>query len=537
MTALTVCLGARASSTQRATSLESLIKEGSAEARVIVKISNCGALRFKYDIYGNSILIERRFKRNGPNSFKIKSGESGKIVSDRKDEVIAICDNYNIQVENPLSVLTQETAKKFLVNSSPQDLYEFFMRATQLEQLSFDYAYSLDRMKSIQNSLNDTKRSWSDLEEKIENLRVELKSISEQKQLAQKMNELNAEILWAKIDELESDAREIEELITSYQNIVISNNESIDLMSQKSVENKAQLKLLDAEITKLYSKKKPIISEVGFLERRITESKENLRQNEIVSREINSNVTKLKDELNQIDKKLEESLKDSDSERSSKANQVLQLEEEVQENNRRYKEIDQQIAANYSELREMESNLENATKTYDMELRISKDLTRELDKAKAECKDRLQFFGENLPEVMKELENKRKEFKFIPIGPIGMHVKLLEQKWSLTMDAIIGSHMRSFITHHHEDRILLDSIFRKHKCINPIINLSNEPIDIHEGEPDNKFLTALRALKIGNESVKKALIVFSSIERIVLIENSAEARETMMSRLRTEVTV
>lgn len=532
MTALTVCLGARASSTQRATSLESLIKEGTSEARVIVKISNSGALRFKGDVYGDSILIERRFKRNGPNSFKIKSGESGKIISDKKDEVVAICDNYNIQVENPLSVLTQETAKKFLVNSSPQDLYEFFMRATQLEQLSFDYAYSLDRMKSMQNSLNATKRSWPALEERIENLRIELKAISEQKQMAQKVNELNAEILWANIIEQELDAKEKEDLIVSEQNRINSNNESIDLKSQKSAENKAQLKLLDSEITELYSTKKPVVLDLSLLERKSNETKENLKQSESVSREINLSVQRLKEELTEIDSKLEESLKDNDSERTAKMNQVQELEEEVQNKNRQVKEIDQQGSDNYSELKEIENSLNNATKSHDLELKISRDLSRDLDKAKAASKDRLQFFGENLPEVMKELESRRREFRFRPVGPIGMHVELLDQKWSLTMDAIIGSHMRSFITHHHEDRVLLDSIFRKHKCINPIINISNDPIDTRDGEPDPEFLTALRALKIGNESVKKTLIVFANIERIVLIEKSSEAREVMMSRLR-----
>lgn len=532
MTALTVCLGARASSTQRATSLESLIKEGASEARIIVKISNSGALRFKGDFYGDSIFIERRFKRNGPNSFKIKGLKSEKTISEKRDEVVAICDNYNIQVDNPLSILTQETAKKFLVNSSPQDLYEFFMRATQLEQLSFDYAYSLDRMKSIQNSLNATKRSWPALEESIENLRIELKAISEQKEMTQKINELNAEILWANINDQESEVREKEDMIILEQNIINYNTENIELMTQKSEENKAQLKLLDTEITVLYSSKKPINSDLSFLERKVAEIKENLRQNESVSREINFSVAKLKEELNDIDSKLEKSVNDNDSERIARNNQVQELEEEVQEKNRQCKEIEQRSSANYSELKEIESTLENATKAHETELRNSEDLARDLDKARFASKDRLQFFGENLSDVIKEIENRKKEFRYRPVGPIGMHVELLNQKWSLTMDAIIGSHMRSFITHHHEDRILLDSILRSHKCINAIINISSEPIDTRDGEPDSEFLTALRALKIGNESVKKALVVFANIERIVLIEKSAEARGVMMSRLR-----
>ena len=215
MTGLTVCLGARASSTQRASKVEALIKEGTNEARVIVKISNTGALQYKGNVYGDSIIVERRFRRSGPSTFKVKSGENGRIISDRKDEIVAICDNYNIQVDNPLSVLTQETAKKFLVNSTPHDLYEFFMRATQLEQLSIDYAYSLDRMKSIENSLNMAKQSWPDLEEKIENLRIELKSIAEQKQMAQKVDELKAEILWANVLNREIDSKEKDDQLSS----------------------------------------------------------------------------------------------------------------------------------------------------------------------------------------------------------------------------------------------------------------------------------------------------------------------------------
>lgn len=533
MTALTVCLGARASATQRATSLESLIKEGASEATVAVKISNTGALRFKGDLYGDSIIVERKFKRNGPNSFKTKSGDNGRgIVSTRKDEVVAICDNYNIQVDNPLSVLTQETAKKFLVNSTPQDLYEFFMRATQLEQLSFDYAYSLDRMKSMQNSLNAAKRSWPALEEKIEHLRVEIKAISEMKEMAQKVNELKAEILWADINDKENDSEDKERKIFLQQAQINSNNESIDLLNQKSLENVKQCKSYDNEITSLYSSKTPLTNEFNALNQKLTSTKVDLKHNESVSSEINLSVSKLKEELNEIEMKLEESEKDNDSEITGKKQQIEQLESEIQDKNRRFKEIEHQLSVNGSELKDLENSLENAKKSDADELRISKDLAKELDKVKSAAKDKLQLFGDNLPKVMEEINKKRREFRQMPIGPIGMHVELMDMKWSMPMDAIIGSHLRSFITHHHEDRLILDSILRSCKCNNPIINVSAEPIDTRDGEPDPKFLTALRALRINNESVKKALVMFASIEKILLIESSVEARQIMMSRLR-----
>ena len=159
-------------------------------------------------------------------------------------------------------------------------------------------------------------------------------------------------------------------------------------------------------------------------------------------------------------------------------------------------------------------------------------MAKELDKAKSAAKDKLQFFGDNLPEVLEDIRKRSKEFRHKPIGPIGMHVELIDPKWANSMDAIIGSHLRSFITHNHEDRAILDSILRKYKCNNPIINISTEPIDTHDGEPDPDFLTALRALNINNEYVKKALVMFASIERILLIKDPTEARAVMMSRLR-----
>ena len=532
MTGLTVCLGARASSTQRASKVEALIKEGTNEARVIVKISNTGALQYKGNVYGDSIIVERRFRRSGPSTFKVKSGENGRIISDRKDEIVAICDNYNIQVDNPLSVLTQETAKKFLVNSTPHDLYEFFMRATQLEQLSIDYAYSLDRMKSIENSLNMAKQSWPDLEEKIENLRIELKSIAEQKQMAQKVDELKAEILWANVLNREIDSKEKDDQLSLEQQKISENNEKIDVLNQKLSETDQTIKAIDTDLTELYNSKKPIFIEVATIERTISKTKGDMREIENVTKEINADVVKSREDFIDIEAKLEESLRDTDTERIEKRKEVERLEQEIQNKNRQFKEFNHQIASKIRETEELEGYIDKARQMQSIEKRIVEDLKKDLDKAKSAVQDKIKSFGENLPEVMLKIQSKIKQFKFKPIGPIGLHVELADMSWSKSMDAIIGSHLRSFITHDHDDRRLLESILKSCNCQNSVINLSPDPIDIRDGEPDSRFLTALRVLRINDESVKKALIMFSNIEKILLISDRVEAREVMMARLR-----
>ena len=67
---------------------------------------NEGEEAYKPDIYGKCIIITRRFTKDGGSSYKIKSSDN-KVVSTKKEELSAICDHMNIQVDNPLNVLTQ----------------------------------------------------------------------------------------------------------------------------------------------------------------------------------------------------------------------------------------------------------------------------------------------------------------------------------------------------------------------------------------------------------------------------------------------
>lgn len=63
----------------------------------------------------------------------------GKIISNKKEELINILDHCGIQVDNPVSLLNQDTSRHFLQKSKPGDKYKLFMKATRLEQIASDY--------------------------------------------------------------------------------------------------------------------------------------------------------------------------------------------------------------------------------------------------------------------------------------------------------------------------------------------------------------------------------------------------------------
>lgn len=76
------------------------------KAEVTLTLKNQGEEAYRPKEYGKSIVITRTFNRQGASSWAIKS-KDGTKVSDKRDELAAICDHMNIQVDNPLNVLTQ----------------------------------------------------------------------------------------------------------------------------------------------------------------------------------------------------------------------------------------------------------------------------------------------------------------------------------------------------------------------------------------------------------------------------------------------
>lgn len=77
-----------------------------------ISLKNQGEEAFKPQEYGKSIVITRKFTKEGSSSWKIQS-KDGRVISTKKDELSAICDHMNIQVDNPMNVLTQGMSAHF----------------------------------------------------------------------------------------------------------------------------------------------------------------------------------------------------------------------------------------------------------------------------------------------------------------------------------------------------------------------------------------------------------------------------------------
>uniref|UniRef100_A0A4W3I2F4 Structural maintenance of chromosomes protein 6 n=1 Tax=Callorhinchus milii TaxID=7868 RepID=A0A4W3I2F4_CALMI len=187
LAALIVGLGGKATATNRGYSIKGFVKNGQNSADIAITLRNRGPDAFKADIYGEAIIVEQHISREGIRQYRLKS-KTGHLVSTKKEELNTILDQFNIQVDNPVSILTQEMSKHFLQSKSEADKYKFFMKATQLEQMREDYAHIM-RTKALTNEKIgkqdevSTSVKVSEEEEKFKAVQDRLQKITEETQV------------------------------------------------------------------------------------------------------------------------------------------------------------------------------------------------------------------------------------------------------------------------------------------------------------------------------------------------------------------
>ena len=133
LTAVQLCLGANAKTTGRGSNLGSFIREGCLTPAIVrVTLDNHGSDAYRSASYGNSITIERTINKRGVSTFKTLDC-ANKMVSTDREEIKSILKIYNIYIDNPCCLLTQDDSKKF-IGGSETDKYDFFLKATGLHR-------------------------------------------------------------------------------------------------------------------------------------------------------------------------------------------------------------------------------------------------------------------------------------------------------------------------------------------------------------------------------------------------------------------
>lgn len=534
LTALTMCLGGKATATNRGTSLKSMIKEGQDNASLSVKIKNQGDGAYKPELYGRSITVERHFNRAGTSGFKIKNADD-RIVSTKKADLEDILDFFAFQLDNPINVLTQDMARQFLSNSTPADKYKFFIRGTQLEQLDRDYKLLEEYLDGTEAKLGSRQADVDALKAKALEAEKRKRRLDATATIQTKITETSHMHAWAQVEEQERLLQRHEEGV-------------------ERVEEKIQQATVDAEgFTGTYDghnqafeaaqrTAEDLKEQGGPLKENHTEVKEQFDQNTKELKEIEAQRRAMRVDAKSLTKRKEDRINDIDQERrrlasaggdehAAKLEELEEAKAEAQQAKERYDRQDEGLPALAKRLKDSEVVLQNAKPGRDQQREALTQAESVLNGMRREQPTKFAGFKKNMANLVRAIDNERR-FQQKPAGPMGLHVRLLKPEWSSILEKTFGPYLDGFAVTCNADQRLLSDLMKRTDCNCGVYIVSPNRIDTAQNEPEEGVDTTLRITEIDNDLVHNALVVNVSIDQTVLIRNRAECEEFMIGARR-----
>ncbi|KAN0087613.1 hypothetical protein V8E55_006234 [Tylopilus felleus] len=518
LSAVTIALGGKSVSTGRGSGLKAFIREGQQKSEVTIVLKNQGEEAYKPTEYGKSIVIRRSFTRDGSSSWRIMS-KDGTLISNKRDELAAICDHMNIQVDNPMNVLTQDAARQFLNASHPSDKYKFFLRGTQLSQLSEEYDTCLSNINQTKRLLHQKKQILPDLRATFKEATARFQEASKAREQRFKVDELKKELAWAHV------AAKQGEMEAKFEDLAKAERRLPRIQTELQTAE-SQFLLASQEVER-HEKEHSQLGNIDHLNAQRNELQEKMRVNKNKLSDfrndqnaMNSSLTALNKSIKDYEEKIVEEAQRLEAHTQVKRDEINRridaAKEAVAEADRRQKDVIDQKRNKLAERDEVKSKGQAAeNKRNQLQERIT-DCQTMISKCKEQEKNSLAPYGHDIKGVLQSI-NKMRWHGDTPVGPLGLYVKLEDQKWASLLRGQLGNLMTSFACTDVRDRPQLKKILDQSKNFHANVIISERDLfNYSAGEPRGDVLTVLRALDVSDQYVLRVLINSANIERTVL---------------------
>lgn len=529
LTAIILCLGGKASATNRGASLKRFIREGAERARIVCRIRNRGDLAYLPDEFGDHIIVERYFSKSGTSGYKICTA-SGRSVSTKRSDLEAITDHFNLQIDNPLNVLSQDSARSFIGDSNPTAKYRFFLKGVQLEQLDMDYQLLGERLANMEVKLERKEGDVKSLESVKEQKR-QTKEIAERREgMRDRMRDIARQIAWVQIKEQEN-------VVQGYAADIADSDEKI--LAAQAVVDQTDAKFQDADAAKESSgleleqatlTLREASSETKAVQEDLDKAKQDMANAQTEVRNISAAVKNCAKSIEKQENAIrEEEQRLLEANGGGAARRLRELEaakshaRQVKENWNGHRAGRQEIEASTRPAQTREAEKKAEKERCQQNVTSQRDKIRELETNRD---SQSAGFRRNTDRLEQAIERESR-WRRKPIGPVGKHVKLLRPEWSSILERMFGATLSGFIVFSKQDADLLKRLGRQVQCDAEATIINDLPIVPRE--PDEQFDTILRVLEIQNEHVKKHLIIQHAIEQFILVPDVTQATATMFN--------
>lgn len=527
LTALCVAFGCRAKGTQRASTLKDFIKTGCSHAVINVVLQNTGEDAFKHGIYGDVIIIERRISE--ATSAIVLKDSHGKKVASRRDELRELVEHFNIDVENPCVIMSQDKSREFLHSGNDKDKFKFFFKATLLQQVDDLLKNIFDQLRSANALVDDLESTIRPVEKELNELRGKIKNMEHVEEISQQVQQLKKKLAWSWVYDVDKQLQEQSAKIGKLQDRIPICRAKIDhqlglaeKLRERFIEKKTQIASMMERTSEVRRMKDELQGTLSLATR------EKLGLEEEHGRKINyiqkmaKRVRLLEQQVQDIheqhirntqaeESEIEEKLKELESETEDAKSTVMRLKEEENA-------LMESLYSGRNEIKKIAEEIESYEKKhYEFSHSIRELRQHQTNKVTA-------FGGDRVIQLLRAIERQHQRFKKPPIGPIGSHLNLVNgDMWAPAVESAIGRLLNAFIVTDHQDSLLLrrcanEANYRQLPIIiydfsRPVLNIPDHML------PQTKHPTTLSVIHSENHTVINVLIDKGDAERQVLVKD------------------
>ncbi|KAL4557168.1 hypothetical protein LXL04_035340 [Taraxacum kok-saghyz] len=527
LTALCIAFGCRAKSTDRATTLKDFIKTGCSYALVHLEIKNQGEDAFKPTTYGDFIILERRITET--TSTSVLKDWQGRKVATRREDIRELVEHFNIDVENPCVVMSQDKSREFLHSGNDKDKFKFFFKATLLSQVD-------DLLKSVKDNLDkansevvELERSIAPIEKELNELQGKIRSMEHIEEISQKVQLLTKKFAWSLVYDIDKQIHQETARIKKYEERIPKCQARIDQQIAKVADlqdcldkKKAQSAIMMESTSKARKRKSELEQKLSLA------TKERIELEQEYTRRQN-NVGKMAKRIKLLEQQIsdasEQQIKDTQAEEDEMVNKLKELQDEidvVDSDFQRLKQIEDDLSETLASAKEELANIIYEIGEY--EKKINECQRRVRDLRLNQTNKVTAFGGHKVTGLLKAIERNHYKFKKPPIGPLGAHVALVHgDKWAVAVENAVGKLFNSFIVTDHTDSRLLRACAREanyHHLQIIIYDFSIPRLQIpNHMLPQTNHPTAISVLQSDSPTVVNVLIDMGGAERQVLVRD------------------
>lgn len=531
LTALQVCLGTKAKSTNRAANLSSMIKTGEESASLAVKIKNEGEDAFKPSIYGSNITIERHFNRSGTSSFKIKN-DQGKIITTKKRDLDEITESFGLQLENPINVLTQDRAREFLSNSTPAEKYKFFIQGTQLQALDGDYNLMEEKLDMAEEAVKIAAGDLDMFKEKAQKAEEKRKRLDRAAAMQEKMRNVERQHAWCQVEEQEQILASLQTDVQNYKEHIQELQETADGAGTAYEAHNTAYESAQRAIDGFKEQLEPLEQKQLQAKQKFDSNKEELLKSQTEQRNIKGSWTSAKGMVTRLEKEL----KEEEHRLSGAAGDAHELRmKELETLETALADAKQAYSDQESELGALETSKNGAQEALARQkpevARARDDLQSAesaLNSIQRDQGNPMAGYDRKMQDILRAVARETR-WRVKPVGPMGRHVRITEPEWTSILEKSFGATLNSFVVTNKDDQNILSKIIRDCGAndVSVYISRVEGPLSTEGKEPDPALSTVHRILRIDNDAVRNTLIINQAIEQLVLVRKRSEAEQIM----------